>query len=109
MYRVETLRGNLGDCTNNGVTARTNRFNLMTEEEAMENLDFLGMTKEEIDEVLIIKTKNLGKEVYIYAVPLASLMDEKWYMMGGNFVYTSDSRFREEVNAYPIPVHDRVE
>jgi hypothetical protein len=28
-------------------------------------------------------------------------------MMGGNFVYSSDARFRD-VNRYPIPVHDRV-
>ena len=30
-------------------------------------------------------------------------------MMGGNFVYSSDSRYRNRVNDYPTPVHDRVE
>ena len=29
-------------------------------------------------------------------------------MFGGNFCYTSDSRFRE-VSDYPLPIHDRLE
>lgn len=30
------------------------------------------------------------------------------WMFGGNFVYSSDSRFRE-INGYPIPIYDRRE
>lgn len=33
----------------------------------------------------------------------------KWTMNGGNFVYTSDSRFGRKYGHQPIAVHDRVE
>lgn len=42
----------------------------------------------------------------IRAVPFG---EKRWTMMGGNFIWTSDSRFRQEVSEYPIPVHDRCE
>lgn len=35
--------------------------------------------------------------------------DERWLMMGGAFVYSSDSRFRREYGDQPIAVHDRYE
>lgn len=31
-----------------------------------------------------------------------------WWMFGGNYACTSDSRFRE-LNPYPLPIHDRQE
>lgn len=34
---------------------------------------------------------------------------EGWSMMGGNFVYTSDSRFSREYGSSPVAVHDRFE
>jgi len=34
---------------------------------------------------------------------------KKWTMFGGNFVYTSDSRFRELYGNAPVKVHDRIE
>lgn len=35
---------------------------------------------------------------------------KRWYMMGGNFLYTSDSRFKEITGiSYPIAIHDRYE
>lgn len=43
------------------------------------------------------------------AVPKKVLEDKVWGMFGGNFLYTSDSRFREVVNEYPIRIHDRIE
>lgn len=35
--------------------------------------------------------------------------DGKWYMFGGSFVWTGDSRFRERFGDYPIPLFDRNE
>ena len=32
-----------------------------------------------------------------------------WTMFGGNFVYTSDSRFSETYGQCPVHVHDRIE
>ena len=34
---------------------------------------------------------------------------EGWTMFGGNFVYTSDSRFSRAYSDAPVHVHDRVE
>ena len=33
----------------------------------------------------------------------------KWTMFGGNFVYSSDSRFSEKYGRQPVHVHDRIE
>jgi len=33
----------------------------------------------------------------------------KWTMFGGNFAYTSDSRFSKQYGSSPIAIHDRVE
>ena len=41
---------------------------------------------------------------YIHAVPVG--IDDHRAMMGGTFIYSSDSRFP---NKFPIPLHDRVE
>lgn len=50
----------------------------------------------------LVRRKIYGEE-YIHAVPRG---EKRPTMFGGNFIFTSDSRFP---NAYPIAVHDRVE
>lgn len=45
-----------------------------------------------------------GRGEYLHAVPDA--VADKWSMMGGCFIWSSDSRFPSD---YPIPLHDRVE
>lgn len=46
--------------------------------------------------------RNLFGGEYIHAEPY----EPGFYAFGGRFIYTCDSRFRE-LNAYPIPLHDR--
>ncbi len=46
-----------------------------------------------------------GRETYVHIEPQAPGQ----YMMGGCFIHTSDSRFRELVNRYPVALHDRQE
>jgi len=54
---------------------------------------------------LYLKMQRSG--LYI-AIP-DKLEEERFgWMMGGNFVFTSDGRFRA-INDYPIPIHDRRE
>jgi hypothetical protein len=57
------------------------------------------------DVVLTLVTRKIGGETYFHAEPVER---NGRPMFGGNFVYSSDSRFRA-VCAYPIPVHDRFE
>ncbi len=99
---VEIYRNAAGyDCTNNGITSRVT------------NAILCGGGMPEICEehegvpALILKTKSYRGQPYYYAVP-ADADPKAWYMFGGNFVYTSDSRFSEHC-PYPIPVHDRRE
>jgi len=86
------------DCTNNGITV-TNKHKLVIECETgfitEETVAEQGMT------ILVPKTIN----DYTYLVDKAH---KGHTMFGGNFVFSSDSRFRK-LTATPIAVHDRVE
>lgn len=59
---------------------------------------------------LVLKEKKHGmantEETYKYVVPISIIEKGSHSMFGGNFVYSSDSRFP---NKYPLPIHDRVE
>lgn len=57
---------------------------------------------------LRLQTKNVFGNIHTSVVPV-NIADKKWKMFGGNFVWSSDSRFREEVSEHPLPLHDRVE
>lgn len=46
--------------------------------------------------------RNLSRGEYIHAEPY----EKGSYAFGGRFIYSSDSRFND-VNKYPIPLHDR--
>jgi len=90
------------DATNNGLTSKMDQIRLVGE-----GVDGPFGPKEGED-YLVVQTKHVGNKPYIYAVPKSLLDSGDLVMFGGNFVYTSDSRFAA-VNKYPIPVHDRVE
>jgi hypothetical protein len=61
------------------------------------------------EDYLVVMTKNVGSDPYVYCVPKSMIDKKQWPMMGGCFAYTSDSRFRQGVCQYPIPIHDRYE
>lgn len=50
-----------------------------------------------------------GGSGLLRAVPVVVGQKAPWFMFGGNFIYSSDSRFAALNNGYPIPIHDRVE
>jgi hypothetical protein len=63
-----------------------------------------------IDQCVQVEKRFLFGRYYYNAIPLDEARRKKWYMFGGNFLYTSDSRYKEVTSCdYPIPVHDRVE
>lgn len=66
-----------------------------------EKLDTVFEASEEMPAVRLVRRNMFGRE-YIHAEP----WEAGNYAFGGSFVYTSDSRLRE-INAYPIPLHDR--
>lgn len=54
--------------------------------------------------ILKVVRRNIFGREHVHAEPIDEPNGNR--MFGGNFIYTSDSRFP---NQYPIPVHDRVE
>lgn len=57
---------------------------------------------------LKLQTKNVMGREYVSVVPV-NILDNAWKMFGGTFVWSSDSRFRQDVSEKPLPLHDRVE
>lgn len=90
----------LGDATVGGPSATTDSFTLV---DAM--VKGPSMPSDEHPEINLVR-RVIGGRDYVHAVPLS--LAGKQTMFGGNFIHTSDSRFRA-VNLYPIPIHDRVE
>ena len=86
------------DCTNNGVSV-INRKDLVIEaehgnltEQDIENKIVMQLIKKEFNGVTYYHLKQKG--------------DQRWLMAGGNFAYSSDSRFP---SVQPIAIHDRHE
>lgn len=96
------------DCTAGGVTATRSSFVLVDDE--------IGgpFEVEENDVYLVIVRRYIhGIGEYLHVEPRKNgkgLRPEGYVggMMGGNFVFTSDSRFNK-VSRRPLPVHDRFE
>jgi hypothetical protein len=87
------------DCTNNGLSSKGSEAILIWNE-----------TREEIEKIIstekiiFILSEGLGHQKY-RALPITH-DGKKWAMFGGNFLWSSDSRFPHDA---PIPIHDRYE
>ena len=101
---MKTISGNifrwdLGDCTGNGVSAKAKSLNLIW------NNDDLDLEKLNDNDLVLTEFEYAG-EITLRAVPVSLIKGDKWYMFGGNFIYSSDSRFPSKS---PIKIFDRVE
>ncbi|MEY8424280.1 hypothetical protein AALB52_16370 [Lachnospiraceae bacterium 38-14] len=98
---AEVYRSSLGDCTNGGISAERRSLYIVAKTKG-------PFEPQDIRECVYIEQRDVMGSQYIDCKPL--YFPKRWYMMGGNFLYTSDSRFREIAGAkYPIPIHDRYE
>jgi len=98
---VEIYRDSkLGDCTNGGVSSKCNG-GVITGDRV--KCDVFSPDDNNPEYVIMEKHVN---GLYLYAVPKELVGSGKWVMFGGNFLYTSDSRFP---SGQPIAIHDRVE
>ena len=100
--KVFVLTNDLGDSTANGVTLRFKDKRVIpcdrgnhSEADVIEP----GFTVLELEPCAV-----RGRAPHF--VPEG---ETRWCMFGGNFVYTSDSRFSEQYGDSPIKVHDRIE
>ena len=102
------------DCTNGGVTSRNTSMTLFwdcSKETAKSYCEENGIS---LDSALWLNQRILWDEYHPCAEPLVFPKGKVGPMFGGNFVYTSDSRFPSlygKMNCahFPIPVHDRFE
>lgn len=99
--------GDFGDCSMNGISSRHDKLILIGE--GVEGFIEVDLDNPQEEVVHLVKRQMHDGE-YLHVEPLdgqySKAENRKWYMSGGNFVYTSDSRFPCN---YPLSVHDRHE
>ena len=103
---VNVLRNDLltSDCTNGGVSSKNKVFLLVGD-----GVD--GWMDSETSDLPVLKLvrRDIGgrnhSSEYLHVEPLTQ-GNRVWYMAGGNFCWSSDSRFPCD---YPLSIHDRVE
>ena len=110
---VSVLRdASIGDCTNNGITSRHDELTLFFDCSKDEALKYCSENNIDLDTVLWFNPRELWGEFHPFAEPLVKPPHKVGGMMGGNFIFTSDSRFPSlygKCAHFPIPVHDRFE
>lgn len=88
------------DTTNGGASSKFNTFTLV--DPVLPAVFNVAANRP----ALKLVRRELFGSTYIHAVPAE--LEGRHTMFGGNFIYTSDSRFRN-ISNQPIPIHDRVE
>lgn len=121
---VSVYRDSHGDSTRNGVTSPARAEgkifvvfdedivggNYLLEETVRLGIDsnrtVVTDARDDIVALRIVR-RTIGGVLYMHVEPVGRPGNARG-MFGGNFVFTSDSRFRR-VSDYPLPVHDRFE
>lgn len=102
-----TLRHSLGDCTNNGLSSKADHAYLVWDIDPLNQDQILeDFYNEKGEDFFVIKERFIFGKYSMIAVPYTIWKSGQHSMMGGNFLYTSDSRFPSDA---PIAIHDRVE
>lgn len=97
------LRNEFGDSTNSGITKERRRIYIV--EKGKGNYPIEPRDLRDCVEIEVLE--HFG-EVNMVAKPIYA--PNKRYMNGGNFIYSTDSRYKELTGiGYPIPVYDRSE
>lgn len=98
---AKVYKNPLGDCTNGGISTRRRTLYILSATKG-------PFEPEDIRDCVYIEWREIGDEKYIDCRP--AYCQKRWYMSGGNFLYSSDSRFKEVTKSnYPISIHDRYE
>lgn len=112
---VYVYRWNLQDCTNGGISSEANLLCIV-------NIDGPFKPNEKVP-AAILTTNNVGNPVIKPAKAFEPGLSGEvvwdvapgWFMMGGNYAASSDSRFSEAVAKFvpgfygALPIHDRQE
>jgi len=113
-YKAEVEKGfsanilenkSIGNCSNNGISHWCDSVLIVSD---IKECQIFDITPKTVLRSPLVVIKKRGD--YVYAEPLdAPDSNNVGWMMGGSFIYSSDSRFRDYFNGYPIPLHDRQE
>lgn len=94
---ADVYRNQLGDATNGGLSSQFNSLDVYISGYKIDELP---------DDALVLVERTLFGEEAWYVKPALLIKNNVSSMFGGNFVYSSDSRFPTRT---PIKIHDRVE
>lgn len=118
VYRSADRSADGTDCTNNGYTARFTQLTLVGIKDQTKdggNATVMPLNKDSQvfaptanrPAVILVKRRVAGRDIWSL-VPHG--FGGQWFMAGGNYAATSDSRFGDITGIYgAIAVHDRVE
>ena len=110
MYMSVYVRKDNVDCTNGGISSRSNKIYLFKEYlDKDEIIRFMkDILKENEEQAFIVETLKMGNHIYQRAIQVCPKLGI--LMAGGNYAYSSDSKY-EKISGipYPISLHDRVE
>ena len=101
---ADIYRPSHGDCSAGGISAIHGRVLVVGKgvPEITEDDDTLP--------VVTVEIKMMGNDKFVHARPIEKPnRNYIGWMMGGCFIWSSDSRFREIINEYPVPLHNRQE
>lgn len=91
------LRNALGDCTNKGISSTADTLYIISDK------GYYSSTRDIRECVYLEEHRDYMSVRPVYKAG-------QWYMAGGNFIYSSDSRWRDGLGiTYPLSVHDRCE
>ena len=103
MLSISVLRNvALGDCSNNGISARFSRLEMIEEKDVNTYDGNLSQAVVKIDRILWGEKKPVLVPFEVYS---EYKNDTLPISFGGNFGWSSDSRF----GGTPIPIHDRLD
>lgn len=93
------FRSDLGDCTNGGISSTGRSLDLLVKD---------GFNATNLLRLVEPEERQVCGKIYRDVVPV--IYPGRWWMSGGNLLYTSDSRFEENTGSeYPLVIHDRYE
>lgn len=107
---IKEMKEAESNCTAEGLSSKTDTMMLFCDckrEDAVAYCKRIGL--EPSLQLILVRRELHWLKNADYAEPLVK-PERKWNMFGGNFVYSSDSRFLEFTGSNrPIPVFDRIE
>lgn len=104
---ADIYRFPLGDCTNGGISSGTNKLTVFARHLTFAQVAYYCL-ENKIPPAGVLKLVYREHINYVHAEPLINR--HRQYMAGGNYIYSSDSRFKMLSGIrYPVPIHDRAE